>query len=314
MIDVQNVVFEYPGKRALKDVSFRLEAGSITALVGPNGAGKTTLLRCIAALDEPFSGSITINGTDVLEHPRLIHRQVGYLSDFFGLYNNLTARQCLTFIAQIHQIPTSEMEQKVALAAERLEISPYLDTKAGTLSRGLRQRLGIAQAIIHEPQLLLLDEPASGLDPEARISLSDLFLSLRDQGMTLIVSSHILTELEDYCTNMLLLREGRILEHCSTHEKPQEACIEQQVEIKFLEPASGYLEALKSLEGVKEPRVQQDCVLCSVTGDEPALHRMLKELMQRELPVYSFSVRQKRLQDIYMDYAQGDVSHDVSKQ
>lgn len=313
MIEVNNVIFEYPGKRALKDISFRIEAGSITALVGPNGAGKTTLMRCIAALDEPFSGSITINGIDVLEHPRLVHRQVGYLSDFFGLYNNLTAQQCLTFVAQLHKIPAQEVKEKVKLAAERLEISNYLGAKASTLSRGLRQRLGIAQAIIHEPQILLLDEPASGLDPEARISLSGLFLSLRDQGMTLIVSSHILTELEDYCTDMLLLREGRILEHCSTQEKAQEARNEQQVEIKFLESASGYLETLKGLRGVTEARVHQNSVICSVAGDEPALHRMLKDLMQRELPVYSFSVRQKRLQDIYMDYALGDGSHDVPK-
>lgn len=102
MIEVKNIIFEYPGKRALKDVSFNIEAGTITALVGPNGAGKTTLLRCIAALDEPFSGSIVMNGINVLEHPRLIHQQIGYLSDFFGLYNGLTVRPCLTILRLPH--------------------------------------------------------------------------------------------------------------------------------------------------------------------------------------------------------------------
>jgi ABC-2 type transport system ATP-binding protein len=305
MIEVKNVVFEYPGKRALKDVSFRIEAGSITALVGPNGAGKTTLLRCISALDEPFSGSITINDIDVLEHPRLIHQQVGYLSDFFGLYNTLTVRQCLTYIASNHKIPALQIEQKVLLAANRLEIANYLDVKAGSLSRGLRQRLGIAQAIIHEPQILLLDEPASGLDPEARISLSGLFLSLRDQGMTLIVSSHILTELEDYCSDMLLLREGRILEHYSTHSSDQEqARTAHLVTIKLVDDHPHHIEALKELEGIGTVQRHQGEIQCTVFGNEGALQALLKDALKRDIPIYSFSVKQRRLQDIYMDYAQ----------
>ncbi len=313
MIEVKNIIFEYPGKRALKDVSFSIRPGSITALVGPNGAGKTTLLRCISALDEPFSGSITINGIDVLEYPRLIHRQVGYLSDFFGLYTTLTVRQCLTFNAQIHKIAPADVAQKVALAAARLGITNYLDVKAGTLSRGLRQRLGIAQAIIHEPQILLLDEPASGLDPEARISLSGLFLSLKEQGMTLIVSSHILAELEDYCTSMLLLRDGRILEHCSTlGHNPQERQMTHQVEIKLIQFENHYLEVLKGLEGITDAKAHNDGVQCTVTGDEALLHRVLKEIINRGVPIYGFSIHQKRLQDIYMDYTQ-EGSHDLSK-
>lgn len=307
MIDVQNVVFEYPGKRALKDVSFQIKAGSITALVGPNGAGKTTLLRCISALDEPFSGRITINDLDVADDPRRVHQQVGYLSDFFGVYSNLTVRQCLIYIARIHHIDMTTLNDKVLLAAKRLGIQNYLDVKAGTLSRGLRQRLGIAQAIIHEPKILLLDEPASGLDPEARIGLSDLFLSLRDQGMTLVVSSHILNELEDYCTEMLLLRDGKILEHCATDEAPQDAAqVTHQVTIKLLAAEAQHLEILKARSEVLEAKLTQNEIQCSVVGTEATLHQLMKEALAQNMPIYSFSVKQRRLQDIYMDHTQGE--------
>ncbi len=293
MIEVRDVVYEYPGKRALKGVSFHLEPGSITALVGPNGAGKTTLLRCLAALDEPFSGSVTINNIDTLENPRLIHRQIGYLSDFFGLYDNLTVEQCLTFTARIHEIPRDEIGAKVKATARRLEIGDYLNAKAGTLSRGLRQRLGIAQAIIHDPTLLLLDEPASGLDPEARSSLSKLFQSLREQGMTLIVSSHILTELEDYCTSMLLLRDGRILEHCTTRQAQQGPSQGQHpVEIRVLHGAEGCIDFLKSREGVSGIKQEGDTIFCEVTGNPETLYALLKEGLEQGLPVFSFAVRQ----------------------
>ena len=168
MIEVRGLLFEYPGIRALDDVSFTIESGSITALVGPNGAGKSTLLRCLAALDHPLSGQISIDGVVVLVFPRSSHRNVGSLADFFGLYNELTVKQCLLYVARAHGIPAQEEDKAVMRAAERLQIAERMHDKAGALSRGLAQRLAIAQAIVHEPKVLLLDEPASGLDPEAR--------------------------------------------------------------------------------------------------------------------------------------------------
>jgi ABC-2 type transport system ATP-binding protein len=305
MISVENIVFEYPGKRVLQDVSFELQKGSITALVGPNGAGKTTLLRCLAALDEVFSGQMHINGIDVSQQPRAIHQQVGYLSDFFGLYDNLTVTQCLTSMAMLHQLPQASIPEKVLLAAERLELDAYLQMKAGSLSRGLRQRLGIAQAIIHEPGLLLLDEPASGLDPEARMSLSGLFLSLQKQGMTLIVSSHILAELEDYCSEMLLLRNGHVIEHHSTQISHNSLNTEQHaVEIRLLSDTTETIEHFLKLDGVSEGNLEDKTLNCVVTGDKEKLHLILKQAVSLGLPIYSFAIRQQRLQDIYMNYAQ----------
>jgi ABC-2 type transport system ATP-binding protein len=218
LISVKNLTFDYPGKRALQHVSFTIEAGSITALVGPNGAGKSTLMRCLAALDTPSSGSIHIASLDVLENPREAHALMGYLPDFFGLYEDLSVEQCLYYHAMVQNIPKQEQKAAVERVAQRMQIQDLLFQEAKTLSRGESQRLAIAQAIIHHPSVLILDEPASGLDPEARYHLSQLLVLLAQEGITMLVSSHILSELEDYCTHMLVLREGRVVKHCAIDE------------------------------------------------------------------------------------------------
>ncbi len=301
MIRAENIIFEYPGKRALDNVSFTIKAGGVTALVGPNGAGKTTLMRSIAALDDPFSGHIYVDGTDTQADPRKVHRNIGYLSDFFGLYEDLTVRQSLSYFARAHLIPEKDIEGKVDLAVSRLNLHQYENSYASELSRGWRQRLGIAQAIIHEPKLLLLDEPASGLDPEARQSLSELFLTLKDQGMTLMVSSHILAELEDYCTDMLLLRDGKIVSHEGAVTGDPESA--KLITIGFTGPAEPYLHQVKAVRYVNEAHVNGNQIHCTFQGTEDEQHQLLSVLVKNNMPVISFAVQEKSLQDIYMDIA-----------
>src|SRR6202012_1600617 len=210
MIEVRDLVYEYPSKRALDGISLNVPPQTIVALVGPNGAGKTTLLRCLAGLEPPYSGSVTIDGLETREFPREIHARLGYLPDFYGLYDELTVRRCLTYAAWSHGIAAEATSAAVESAASGVGLSAHLESKAGELSRGLRQRLSIAQAIVHEPKVLLLDEPAAGLDPQARRDLSALLIALRDGGMTLVVSSHILAELDDYFSEMIIIENGLI--------------------------------------------------------------------------------------------------------
>ena len=183
------------------------------AIAGCSGVGKTTLLRCIAALETPLSGTVRVAGLDVYDDPREVHRRMGYLSDNFGLYSDLTVAQGLEYAARSQGLSAQAVAPAVHATAHRLGLDDKLHKLASTLSRGQRQRLAIGQAIIHAPQVLLLDEPASGLDPEARSALAIVFKALQAQGMTLLVSSHILAELDEYSTHMLALNQGRVLEH-----------------------------------------------------------------------------------------------------
>jgi ABC-2 type transport system ATP-binding protein len=299
IIEVQGLVFEYPGVRALDDVSVTIRRGEIAALVGPNGAGKTTLLRCLAALDQPIAGSIRVDGVDALDSPRECHRRLGYLPDFFGLYRDLTASQCLSFVARANGIEPHNVPEAVGRAASRLQLSDRLHDKAGTLSRGLSQRLAIAQAIVHEPGVLLLDEPASGLDPEARNALAQLFLDLRDQGMTLVVSSHILAELESYSTTMLILRHGRVVEHESLQGGGADLTTPMHLTLSAPHPALESL--LVAAEGVNDCRIDNLGARFRFAGDAQARHRLLKQLIDAGVPVAGFAEERVNLQDAYLE-------------
>lgn len=297
LIQVSNLIFEYTGFRALKDVSFNIPSGSITALVGPNGAGKTTLLRCLTALEQPLNGSIVIDDIDALEHPRLCHRKVGYLSDFFGLYDRLTVRQCLHFVARAQGIESEACLEAIARVSQQLNIVDRLDATPAELSRGLRQRVAIAQAIIHQPNVVLLDEPASGLDPEARHLLAELFLQLQQQGMTLIVSSHILAELEAYSSDMLILREGCIVEHVVIKQKVEQLKVFKLV---LTQPVTSLEKILTDIDGLSQLQIEAEQAVFKLNGDAHTQHELLKTLLQHNLPVCEFSPVSTNLQDAYL--------------
>ncbi len=299
MIEINNLTFDYPGHRALDAVTLSVGSGSVTALVGPNGAGKTTLMRCIAGLETPLTGNITVAGMDVIEQPRAVHRIMGYLSDFFGLYQELSVAQCLAYAAAAQGLPQADIHSAVERTAERLNLSDKLHQLSGKLSRGQRQRVAIGQAIIHQPKVLLLDEPASGLDPEARASLAALFRQLQADGMTLLVSSHILAELDEYSTHMLALRDGRILENRAL--KPQQQTEEHRLLHLELAHADGclplWLEAYGLVTVIKagEHRAEFD-----FEGDLSAQAALLKALVHEGFAISSLAEYKENLQQSYL--------------
>jgi ABC-2 type transport system ATP-binding protein len=296
MIEVQNLVFEYPSKRALDGVSLRVEAGTITALVGPNGAGKTTLMRCIAALEMPYSGRILIDGVDTQHAPRKIHEILSYLPDFFGLYDSLSVRRCLTFAAMAHGLKGRALGPAVDKAAARVGLSDRMQERAAELSRGLRQRLAIAQSIVHEPRVILLDEPAAGLDPDARRALSHLFLELKASGMTLIVSSHILAELEDYSSSMLIIRDGKLVGGQAVTLNAARAVYAIELE----SPIAAFNEFVLALPGV-EKAVTEGSVTQVTLDSAGRRTATIRSIVGAGYQLVAFSEMKRSLEQAYLD-------------
>ena len=296
-IEVEGLRFDYPGVRALDDVSFTLARGSVTALVGPNGSGKTTLLRCIAALERPMLGAIRVAGIDVLEEPRACHRHVGFLADSYGLYDALTVHQCLVYAALVHGMDAAAVPRTVEQTAECLEITDKLGAPAGELSRGQRQRVAIGQALIHAPEVLILDEPASGLDPEARHVLARLFTRLQSEGMTLIVSSHILAELDEYSTHMLVLRSGKMIENRPLGDT---ALAGSRVRLELATPVAGWHERIRECAGVRLIEADASTGVLLIVGGTIAQARVLKHLVDAGLPVAGFHAERENLHDSYL--------------
>jgi len=241
---------------------------------------------------------------DVHEEPRASHRRMGFLADFYGLYDELTVRQCLDYRAAGQGVAPDRRPDLVRRAAERLAIWDRADQQAGTLSRGLRQRLAIAEAIVHEPSVLLLDEPASGLDPQARAELAGVLRQLAGAGMTILVSSHILAELEDYSTHMLILDRGRVVEHRAVTGAAMPG---RGVRLLVtLAAASDELRSrLAADPGVSE--LDADAVSASFrfADDAAERSRLLRQLVEAGLPVAAFEIERASLQDAYLERMRG---------
>jgi ABC-2 type transport system ATP-binding protein len=290
------VLFEYPGVRALDEVSFEVPAGSVTALVGPNGAGKTTLLRCLAGLERPMLGSIHVAGVDAPRN-RARCRRVGFLSDFFGLYDALSVARCFAHAAAAHGVADADIDGAVQRTAQRMGLAGLLERRAAELSRGQRQRVAIGQALIHAPQVLMLDEPASGLDPEARHALARLFTQLREEGITLIVSSHILAELDEYSTHMLVMRHGRIVEN-----RALEGAVAglARVRLAFAQAVEALEAKLAALPGVRVLRAEADAAVLELHGGAEAQAALLRALVQAGLPLSEFALERENLHESYL--------------
>ena len=299
MIEISNLTFDYPGHRALDDVSLKVQSGSVTALVGPNGAGKTTLMRCIAGLETPLAGTIHVADMDVIEKPREVHRIMGYLSDFFGLYQELTVAQCLEYAAASQGLPSNAIHDAIMLTARQLDLSDRLQQISRSLSRGLRQRLAIGQAIIHGPKVLLLDEPASGLDPEARASLAMLFRQLQTNGMTLLVSSHILAELDEYSTHMLSLRNGRVLENRAISGS-QPAIAQRRIRLKLSLADARLVDWIANKPGATIIKADAENAEFDLQGDLSVQSLLLRELVIAGFQVASFAEHKENLQQSYL--------------
>lgn len=298
MINVQHLDFYYGNTQALYDVLVELPQGSITGLIGPNGAGKSTLMRCMAGLEIPTSGDVLLDGLPILDNPRESFSKLGYLPDFFGLPDGLSVIQCLTYAAKSRGIPDARLPDLLLETVRLLNLEHKLYAKVSDLSRGQKQRVGIGQVIIHRPKFLLLDEPASGLDPEARHELSLLLLKLKDEGMSILVSSHILSELDEYCSHMLVIKGGRVQAFQSVNDDVNE---DQTVSLQFVGLDESIFERVRNMEGVKQAEWNNHAVTVILDAGEEARAALLRKLFEQNLPLSEAAVIKASLLNSYQN-------------
>ncbi|OGF46717.1 MAG: hypothetical protein A2231_00790 [Candidatus Firestonebacteria bacterium RIFOXYA2_FULL_40_8] len=298
MIKVNNLCKIYGKVRAVDAVSFNVPENEIYGLIGPNGAGKTTTINMLATLLEADSGEITIGGFNLKKDPKSVHKILGYMSDTFALYDDLIVWEYLDFFAEAYKVDKSIKAKRIDYL---LELTGLIDKKNAfikTLSRGMRQRLGLARALINDPLLLLLDEPASGLDPKARFEMRQVFKNLRKEKKTILISSHILSELDEFCTYVGIMEKGKLLESGPIKKIIKDHSIVRVIAIEVLgavKPALKFLEKLYKTEEKSE-----SCLELEFTGAEKELPGLLSLLVENKIKVISFYEKRKDIEDVYL--------------
>ena len=311
MLVVKNLTKIFTGLKAVDDVSFELERGRIYAFVGPNGAGKTTTMRMIATLEEPTAGEITVNGLSVRENPYAIRRMLGYMPDHYGTYPDMTTRDYLEFYARAYELERSQRSGRINAIMEFTGLNKLNGKKVETLSKGQRQRLNLGRALVNDPDLMILDEPAAGLDPRARVELRYLMLQLAEQGKTLFVSSHILSELAEISNEMLIIDKGKLL-HFGRVSQIQDQ-MQQALEISV--KVHGGDEAVRRLErllleraSVADVRVLEgDAITFTFHEPQEAVSRLLRDIVQQEIPVIEFRTLAMTMEDVFMQITGSDM-------
>ena len=307
MISAEDLTKVYGGRTALDHVSFEVPEGEIFGFVGPNGAGKTTTLRILAALLEPTGGRASIDGSDVTQDPARVHTRIGYMPDFFGVYDQLTVAEYLDFYAACYRQPK---ERRVKIIGELLELIGLTDRRdqlVDTLSRGLKQRLCLARALVHDPVVLLLDEPASGLDPRARVEMREILKELRGMGKTIIISSHILPELTELCTMIGIIDHGRMRAVGSVQDVIRGLSADRRLRITVVGAREPAIAILEPLESVRHVDVANGTIEATYEGDDSTAADILQALTAGGVKVSAFSQVDGGLEEAFMRATSEDV-------
>ena len=306
MIECRNLSKSYGGQAALKDLNLKLEAGDAFGFIGPNGAGKTTTIRILATLQEPSEGDAWVGGFSVTHEPDRVREVLGYMPDQFGLYDGLRCWEYLEFYAAAYRVPRTRW---AGLIEEVLELTDLIQKKQAfveTLSTGMRQRLCLAKTLLHDPKVLVLDEPASGLDPRARIELKLLLKELSKMGKTLLVSSHILPELADFCNKVGIIEQGRLLASGSVKSILAQASLDRyRLRIRVLQRSE---EVLKVLEEQLQPtdlEAQEDGFLLTTTVGLEGQADLIERLVRDGFRPVEFTQLKTDLEQIFLQVTEG---------
>jgi len=299
-VETRGLCRRYGKLLAVDDMNLQVPAGALFGLIGPNGAGKTTTLRMLAGLLEPTSGDILIGGHVANHDWRLLRRQIGYMPDFFGVYEDMLVWEYLDFFGRCYDLPAARRGQVIDELLELVDLAGKREAYVQTLSRGMRQRLCLAHALVHDPQVLLLDEPASGLDPRARVEMRELLRELGAMGKTVIVSSHILTELAELCDSVGIIEKGRLVASGPVAQITRQVHEGHTLRIQVLSDLDAAQEAVRGWRGVGAIFADGDVLEVEFLGDDQAAADLLAALVSQGVRVASFGQVTSDLEEIFL--------------
>ena len=309
LLRVEDLHMQFGPKKVLHGVAFEVRRGEIFGFIGPNGAGKTTTIRILSTLSVPTRGDIWLDGIHVIAEPDEIRRRIGYMPDYVGVYPGLTVREYLDFFASAYRLRSKQRKSILDGVIELTDLGRMVETEVQVLSKGMRQRLCLAQTLIHDPELLILDEPASGLDPRARIEFRALLKELRSMGKTIFLSSHILTELSPICDSVGILEQGRLLEHGRVKTILDKLQGESKVyTVDLVHENDRIAETLREHPDVSEIALTEQRLRFRYSGDDENLHTVFSIFSREQVSFHGVSREQGDLETIFMQLTEGEVS------
>ncbi|MBS5307889.1 ABC transporter ATP-binding protein [Clostridium tertium] len=306
MLVIKNLEKSYGNFKALNGLNLEIEKGEIFGFIGPNGAGKSTTMKIVSGLLSPDSGEVYVDGIDAIKNNKELKDKIGYMPDFFGVYDNLRAIEYLEFYASIYGIVGEEARKLSMDLLELVNLQDKWDANVDGLSRGMKQRLCLARCLVHNPELLILDEPASGMDPRARFEMKGILKNLKEMGKTIIVSSHILSELGEICTRIGIIKNGSIVCEGTVEEVMLRASGTAPINITVMEDPEKAIEVLKQIPDVKEISLDGNKVTASVAGGDKEAKEILKALVTQEVSVIGFAKAVGNLEDVFIQITEDD--------
>jgi len=307
-IETQSLTRRFGKITAVDALNLHVPAGSLFGLIGPNGAGKTTTLRMLAGLLQPTSGEIKINGQITNHDWRDLLRQIGYMPDFFGVYEDMLVWEYLDFFARCYELTPAHRQRVTDELLELVDLTEKRDAYVQTLSRGMRQRLCLAHALVHDPQVLLLDEPASGLDPRARVEMRELLRELGAMGKTIVVSSHILMELAELCDSVGIIEKGRLVASGPLDEITRQVKQERTLRLKVISDPGQAEAVLRGQPGVGKIYEANGHLELEFSGDDEATADLLENLVTHGVRIASFSEISSDLEEVFLRLTKGEIA------
>lgn len=307
LIRVDNLVKDYGRTRAVDGISFDFAPGQIFGFVGPNGSGKTTTMSIMATLLEPTDGDVFLDGVSVVQYPEKARRLIGFMPDSLPAHKDMTVHEYLDFFARAYGVDSNRRKAVIEGIEEFTNLKDIRNKFLVALSKGMKQRVSLARALVHDPPVLIMDEPAAGLDPRARIELRELLRALARQGKAILISSHILTELEEICNGAVIIEKGRILRYGTIEQIHQLEQSHRTIGIRVAGELDGLHRELLQMPHVSDVRHSGNMIEIDIEASDEIGGTILKTLIEKGYPVCEFSPRQVDLEDIFMSITKGEV-------